>query len=147
MPFNIYVALALRTRPLSAKRAGRTLRRRAVEVDLGRIERLRADGLGLRSTAAMPGISVNTLQKHALKAETGQLDVQNQGFCAGIVVPDPWEQRRAMSLWPGQTITLTALIRVAERGPPGATACVPATCQAYLGTTLLAAELHSGNRG
>jgi hypothetical protein len=46
-----------------AKRAGRKLGRKAVEVDLVKVERHRADGLGLRATAAKPGISVNTLQK------------------------------------------------------------------------------------
>jgi putative DNA-invertase from lambdoid prophage Rac len=46
-----------------AKRAGRKLGRRAVEVDLATVERHRADGLGLRAVAAKLGISVNTLQK------------------------------------------------------------------------------------
>jgi DNA invertase Pin-like site-specific DNA recombinase len=46
-----------------AKRAGRKLGRRAVEVDLAKVERLRGDGLGLRAIAAKLGISVNTLQK------------------------------------------------------------------------------------
>jgi DNA invertase Pin-like site-specific DNA recombinase len=46
-----------------AKRAGRTLGRGAVEVDLARVERYRADGLGLRAIAAKLEISVNTLQK------------------------------------------------------------------------------------
>jgi DNA invertase Pin-like site-specific DNA recombinase len=46
-----------------AKRAGRKLGRRAVEVDLTRVERLKADGLGLRAIAAKLGISVGTLQK------------------------------------------------------------------------------------
>jgi DNA invertase Pin-like site-specific DNA recombinase len=46
-----------------AKRAGRKLGRRAVEVDLARIERHRADGLGLRAIAAKLGICVNTLRK------------------------------------------------------------------------------------
>jgi DNA invertase Pin-like site-specific DNA recombinase len=46
-----------------AKRAGRTLGRRAVVVDLAKVERLRRDGLGLRAIAAKLGISVNTLQK------------------------------------------------------------------------------------
>jgi hypothetical protein len=44
-----------------AKRAGRTLGRRAVQGNLAKVERFRADGLGLR--AAKLGISVNTLQK------------------------------------------------------------------------------------
>jgi DNA invertase Pin-like site-specific DNA recombinase len=46
-----------------ANRAGRTLGRRAVAVDLAEVERYRADGLGLRAIAAKLGISVNTLQK------------------------------------------------------------------------------------
>jgi DNA invertase Pin-like site-specific DNA recombinase len=46
-----------------AKRAGRTLGRRAVYVDLAKVQRHRADGLGLRAIAAKLGISVNTLQK------------------------------------------------------------------------------------
>jgi DNA invertase Pin-like site-specific DNA recombinase len=46
-----------------AKRAGRKLGRRAVVVDLAKVERHRADGLGLRAIAAKLGISVNTLQK------------------------------------------------------------------------------------
>jgi putative DNA-invertase from lambdoid prophage Rac len=46
-----------------AKRIGRKLGRRAVEVDLASVERLRADGLGLRANAAKTGISVNALQK------------------------------------------------------------------------------------
>ena len=40
-----------------AKRAGRKLGRRAVEVDLARVERHRADGLGLRAIAAKLGNS------------------------------------------------------------------------------------------
>ncbi len=39
------------------------LGRRAVEVDLARVERYRAEGLGLRAIAAKLGICVNTLQK------------------------------------------------------------------------------------
>jgi DNA invertase Pin-like site-specific DNA recombinase len=46
-----------------AKRAGRKLGRRAVEVDLAKVERFRADGLGLRAIAEKLGMSVNTLQK------------------------------------------------------------------------------------
>jgi putative DNA-invertase from lambdoid prophage Rac len=46
-----------------AKRAGRKLGRRAVEVDLARVERLRAEGFGLRVIAKRVGVSVNTLQK------------------------------------------------------------------------------------
>jgi DNA invertase Pin-like site-specific DNA recombinase len=46
-----------------AKRAGRTLGRRAVSVDLARVERCRVDGMGLRAIAAKLGISVNTLQR------------------------------------------------------------------------------------
>jgi DNA invertase Pin-like site-specific DNA recombinase len=46
-----------------AKRAGRTLGRRAVQVDLAKVERHKADGLGLRAIAAKLGISVNTLQR------------------------------------------------------------------------------------
>lgn len=49
------------------KRAGRTLGRRAVDVDMVRVERLRGDGLGLRAIAAKLGISVNTLRKHAAR--------------------------------------------------------------------------------
>jgi hypothetical protein len=45
------------------KRAGRKLGRRAVEVDLARVERHRADGMGLRAIAAKLGISVNSLQR------------------------------------------------------------------------------------
>jgi DNA invertase Pin-like site-specific DNA recombinase len=43
--------------------AGKKLGRRAVAVDLAKIERLRGDGLGLRAIAEKLGISVNTLQK------------------------------------------------------------------------------------
>jgi DNA invertase Pin-like site-specific DNA recombinase len=46
-----------------AKRAGRKLGRRAVQVDLAKVERHKADGLGLRAIAAKLGISVNTLQR------------------------------------------------------------------------------------
>jgi DNA invertase Pin-like site-specific DNA recombinase len=46
-----------------AKRAGRKLGRRAVEVDMSKVERYRADGLGLRAIATKLGISLNTLQK------------------------------------------------------------------------------------
>jgi DNA invertase Pin-like site-specific DNA recombinase len=46
-----------------AKRAGRKLGRRAVEVDMGKVHRLRAEGLGLCAISAKLGISVNTLQK------------------------------------------------------------------------------------
>jgi DNA invertase Pin-like site-specific DNA recombinase len=46
-----------------AKRAGRKLGRRAVEVDLASVERLRAEGFGLRVIAERVGVSVNTLQK------------------------------------------------------------------------------------
>jgi DNA invertase Pin-like site-specific DNA recombinase len=46
-----------------AKRAGRKLGRRAVSVDLAKVERHRADGLGLRVIAERLGVSVNTLQK------------------------------------------------------------------------------------
>lgn len=59
------ITLSERTKPglQRAKRAGRKLGRRAVQVDLAKVERYRADGLGLRATAARLGISVNTLQK------------------------------------------------------------------------------------
>ncbi len=46
-----------------AKRAGRKLGRRAVEVDLAKVDRLRAEGFGLRVIAERVGVSVNTLQK------------------------------------------------------------------------------------
>jgi DNA invertase Pin-like site-specific DNA recombinase len=46
-----------------AKRAGRKLGRKAVEVDLVKVEGYKAEGLGLRAIAAKLGISVNTLQK------------------------------------------------------------------------------------
>ena len=46
-----------------AKRAGRTLGRRVVVVDLAKVERYRADGLGLRAVATKLGICVNTLQR------------------------------------------------------------------------------------
>ena len=46
-----------------AKHAGRRLGRKAVEVGLVSVERHRADGLGLRATAAKLGVSVGTLQK------------------------------------------------------------------------------------
>jgi putative DNA-invertase from lambdoid prophage Rac len=46
-----------------AKRAGRKLGRRALEVDLVKVERLRAEGFGLRVIAERVGVSVNTLQK------------------------------------------------------------------------------------
>jgi DNA invertase Pin-like site-specific DNA recombinase len=46
-----------------AKRAERKLGRRAVEVDLARVERLRAEGFGSRVIAERVGVSVNTLQK------------------------------------------------------------------------------------
>jgi putative DNA-invertase from lambdoid prophage Rac len=46
-----------------AKRAGRKLGRRAVEVDLAKVERYRADGLGLRAIATKLGICINTLQR------------------------------------------------------------------------------------
>jgi hypothetical protein len=45
------------------KRAGRTLGRKAVEVDIAKVHRLRAEGLGLRVIAVRLGVSVNTLQK------------------------------------------------------------------------------------
>ena len=46
-----------------AKRAGRKFGRRAVEVDISKVERHRADGLGLRAIATKLGICVNTLQR------------------------------------------------------------------------------------
>jgi DNA invertase Pin-like site-specific DNA recombinase len=49
-----------------AKRAGRTLGRRAVSVDLANVQRYRADGLGLRAIATKLGISVNTLGKDVI---------------------------------------------------------------------------------
>jgi putative DNA-invertase from lambdoid prophage Rac len=41
-----------------AKRAGRTLGRRAVDVDLRKFHRLRAEGFGLRVIAKRLGVSV-----------------------------------------------------------------------------------------
>ncbi len=46
-----------------ARKAGKTLGRRAVLVDVARARRLQKEGLGLRPIAAKLGISVNTLQK------------------------------------------------------------------------------------
>jgi DNA invertase Pin-like site-specific DNA recombinase len=46
-----------------ARRAGKRLGRRAVEVDVRAAQRLRAEGLGVRGIAKQLGISVNTLQK------------------------------------------------------------------------------------
>ena len=46
-----------------ARRAGRRLGRRAVEVDLATAHRLRAEGMGLRGIARELGISVSTLQR------------------------------------------------------------------------------------
>jgi DNA invertase Pin-like site-specific DNA recombinase len=46
-----------------AKCAGRKLGRRAVEVDIAKVHRLRAEGLGLRVIAVRLSVSVNTLQK------------------------------------------------------------------------------------
>jgi DNA invertase Pin-like site-specific DNA recombinase len=59
------IAISERTRAglQRAKRAGRKLGRRAVEVDLTKVQRFRADGLGLRAIAEKLGISVNTLQR------------------------------------------------------------------------------------
>lgn len=52
-----------------AKRTGRTLGRRAVEVDLTKVERYKAEALGLRAIATKLRISVNTLQKARGRAE------------------------------------------------------------------------------
>jgi len=46
-----------------ARRAGKQLGRRAVQVDVKTAHRLRAEGLGVRGIAKKLGISVNTLQK------------------------------------------------------------------------------------
>src|SRR5436190_7263827 len=46
-----------------ARRAGKRLGRRAVQVDLKAAHRLKADGLGVRGIAKKLGISVNTLQR------------------------------------------------------------------------------------
>jgi DNA invertase Pin-like site-specific DNA recombinase len=46
-----------------ARRAGKHLGRRAVQVDVKTAHRLRAEGLGVRGIAKKLGISVNTLQR------------------------------------------------------------------------------------
>lgn len=46
-----------------ARRAERKLGRKAVEVDMGKVNRLRAETFGLRVVAQQLGVSVNTLQK------------------------------------------------------------------------------------
>jgi DNA invertase Pin-like site-specific DNA recombinase len=46
-----------------ARRAGKRLGRRAVQVDVKTAHRLRAEGLGVRGVAKKLGISVNTLQR------------------------------------------------------------------------------------
>jgi DNA invertase Pin-like site-specific DNA recombinase len=46
-----------------ARRAGKRLGRRTVQVDVRAARKLQADGLGLRGTAKKMGISVNTLQR------------------------------------------------------------------------------------
>ena len=46
-----------------ARRAGKRLGRRAVQVDVKAARKLQADGLGLRCVARELGISVNTLQR------------------------------------------------------------------------------------
>jgi DNA invertase Pin-like site-specific DNA recombinase len=50
-----------------ARRAGKRLGRRAVQVDVNAARKLQADGLGLRGIAKKLGISVNTVQR-ALRA-------------------------------------------------------------------------------
>jgi DNA invertase Pin-like site-specific DNA recombinase len=50
-----------------ARRAGKRLGRRAVQVDVKTARKLQADGLGLRGIAKKLGISVNTVQR-ALRA-------------------------------------------------------------------------------
>jgi DNA invertase Pin-like site-specific DNA recombinase len=50
-----------------ARRAGKRLGRRAVQVDVKAARKLQADGLGLRGVAKKLGISTNTLQR-ALRA-------------------------------------------------------------------------------
>jgi lambda repressor-like predicted transcriptional regulator len=46
-----------------ARRVGKRLGRRAVQVDVSAAHKLQADGLGLRGIAQRMGISVNTLQR------------------------------------------------------------------------------------
>jgi putative DNA-invertase from lambdoid prophage Rac len=59
------ITLSERTRAglQRARRAGKRLGRRAVQVDVKAARKLQADGLGLRGTAKTLGISVNTLQR------------------------------------------------------------------------------------
>jgi DNA invertase Pin-like site-specific DNA recombinase len=46
-----------------ARRAGKRLGRRAVQVDVKAAHKLQSEGMGLRSVAKKLGISVNTLQR------------------------------------------------------------------------------------
>ena len=59
------ITLSERTRAglQRARRAGRRLGRRTVQVDVRAARRLQAEGLGVRSIAKQLGISVNTLQR------------------------------------------------------------------------------------
>ena len=59
------IAISERTKAAlqRARRAERKLGRKAVEVDMGKVNRLRAETFGLRVVAQRLGVSVNTLQK------------------------------------------------------------------------------------
>jgi len=46
-----------------ARRAGKQLGRRAINVDVKAARKLQAEGLGVRDVAEKLGVSVNTLQK------------------------------------------------------------------------------------
>ena len=63
------ISISDRTRAGLARavRAGKTLGRRAVVVDVSRARKLQREGLGLRPIAKKMGVSVNTLQ-NALRA-------------------------------------------------------------------------------
>jgi DNA invertase Pin-like site-specific DNA recombinase len=56
------ITLSERTKA-GLQRAKRKLGRRAVDVDIAKVDRLRAEGFGLRVIAVRVGVSVNTLQK------------------------------------------------------------------------------------
>src|SRR4051794_39178373 len=66
------ITLSERTRAglQRARRAGKRLGRRVVEVDVRAAQRLRADGLGLRGIAKKMGISVNTIQRALRTVDT-----------------------------------------------------------------------------
>jgi hypothetical protein len=57
-PYGVEQSVGIRPALQRAKRAGRTLGRRAVEVDLMKVELYRADGLGLRAIATKLKCSV-----------------------------------------------------------------------------------------